>query len=68
MVRRIDRCASVSRMMMILTATIDFTVVILYNQHQCSERIRELSSIKVLGFLNKEVTIYIYRETIFYYR
>lgn len=29
-----------------------------------SERIRELSTIKVLGFYNKEVTMYIYRETI----
>ncbi|RSK23590.1 FtsX-like permease family protein [Streptococcus oralis] len=28
------------------------------------ERIRELSTIKVLGFHNKEVTLYIYRETI----
>ena len=29
-----------------------------------AERIRELSTIKVLGFHNKEVTLYIYRETI----
>lgn len=29
-----------------------------------SERIRELSTIKVLGFYPKEVTLYIYRETI----
>ncbi|WP_153049620.1 ABC transporter permease, partial [Streptococcus suis] len=29
-----------------------------------SERIRELSTIKVLGFHNREVTMYIYRETI----
>lgn len=29
-----------------------------------SERIRELSTIKVLGFYNKEVTMYIYRKTI----
>ena len=28
-----------------------------------AERIRELSTIKVLGFHNKEVTLYIYRET-----
>ena len=30
-----------------------------------AERIRELSTIKVLGFFNKEVTLYIYRETIY---
>ena len=28
-----------------------------------AERIRELSTIKVLGFYDKEVTLYIYRET-----
>ena len=41
-------------------------VVILYNLTSINvvERIRELSTIKVLGFHNKEVTLYIYRETI----
>lgn len=41
-------------------------VVILYNLTNINvcERIRELSTIKVLGFYNKEVTMYIYRETI----
>lgn len=41
-------------------------VVILYNltNINVSERIRELSTIKVLGFFDKEVTFYIYRETI----
>lgn len=40
-------------------------VVILYNltNINVSERIRELSTIKVLGFYDKEVTLYIYRET-----
>lgn len=28
------------------------------------ERIRELSTIKVLGFFDQETTLYIYRETI----
>lgn len=39
--------------------------VILYNltNINVSERIRELSTIKVLGFYDKEVTEYIYRET-----
>ena len=42
-------------------------IVILYNltNINVSERIRELSTIKVLGFYDKEVTMYIYRETIF---
>lgn len=41
-------------------------IVILYNltNINVSERIRELSTIKVLGFYDKEVTMYIYRETI----
>lgn len=41
-------------------------VVILYNltNLNVAERIRELSTIKVLGFYNNEVTMYIYRETI----
>ena len=40
--------------------------VILYNltNINVAERIRELSTIKVLGFYDKEVTLYIYRETI----
>ena len=40
--------------------------VILYNLTtiNVSERIRELSTIKVLGFYPREVTMYIYRETI----
>ncbi|MDL2310970.1 FtsX-like permease family protein [Peptostreptococcaceae bacterium OttesenSCG-928-C18] len=41
-------------------------IVILYNltNINVSERIRELSTIKVLGFYNNEVTMYIYRETL----
>lgn len=41
-------------------------IVILYNltNINVSERIRELSTIKVLGFYDEEVTMYIYRETI----
>ena len=40
--------------------------VVLYNltNINVSERIRELSTIKVLGFYDKEVTAYIYRENI----
>lgn len=41
-------------------------IVILYNltNINVSERIRELSTIKVLGFYDGEVTMYIYRETL----
>ena len=41
-------------------------VVIMYNltNLNVSERMRELSTIKVLGFHNNETTMYIYRETI----
>jgi Chromosome segregation ATPases len=41
-------------------------IVVLYNltNINVSERIRELSTVKVLGFYNQEVTMYIYREAI----
>lgn len=50
---------------LIIVATL-LAVVILYNltNINVSERIRELSTIKVLGFYNGEVTMYIYRETL----
>ncbi|MNJ56147.1 FtsX-like permease family protein [compost metagenome] len=40
--------------------------VVLYNltNINVSERVRELSTIKVLGFYDKEVTMYIYRENL----
>ncbi|MHC5227433.1 FtsX-like permease family protein [Enterococcus sp. LJL99] len=40
--------------------------IVLYNltNINVSERVRELSTIKVLGFYNKEVTMYVYRENI----
>ena len=40
--------------------------IVLYNltNINVSERIRELSTIKVLGFYDKEVTMYVYRENI----
>lgn len=42
------------------------TFVVLYNltNVNISERVRELSTIKVLGFFNKEVSMYIIRENI----
>ncbi len=53
-------------MQILIVVAMLLAVVILYNltNINVSERIRELSTIKVLGFYNKEVTMYIYRETI----
>lgn len=50
---------------LILVAAL-LAIVILYNltNLNVSERIRELSTIKVLGFHSNETTMYIYRETI----
>ncbi|MEK0307346.1 FtsX-like permease family protein [Bifidobacterium favimelis] len=65
---QIDTVVSSLNMIMqvlIIVATL-LTVVILYNLTNLNveERIRELSTIKVLGFYDREVTMYIYRETI----
>ena len=58
---------SLNQIMKVLIAVAAMlAVVILYNltNINVSERIIELSTIKVLGFHDKEVTMYIYRETI----
>ena len=41
--------------------------IVLYNLNNINiaERIRELSTIKVLGFYDREVTMYVFRENIF---
>ena len=59
---------SLSRVMGVLIGvSILLAFVVLFNltNINVAERIRELSTIKVLGFFNKEVTLYIYRETIY---
>lgn len=58
---------SLNKIMIILIVLASMlAVVILFNltNINVAERIRELSTIKVLGFRDKEVTMYIYRETI----
>lgn len=58
---------SLNKIMMVLTIVAGLlAIVIIYNltNINVSERIRELSTIKVLGFRDNEVTMYIYRETI----
>lgn len=59
--------SSLNKTMAILVlVSVLLAIVIFYNltNINVAERIRELSTIKVLGFHNKEVTLYIYRETI----
>ncbi len=53
-------------MEVLIVVAVMLAVVILYNltNLNVSERIRELSTIKVLGFHTNETTMYIYRETI----
>lgn len=53
-------------MTLLVFLSILLAIVILYNLTtiNIAERIRELSTIKVLGFYDQEVTLYIYRETI----
>lgn len=52
-------------MEVLIIVVVMLAVVILYNltNLNVSERIRELSTIKVLGFHTNETTMYIYRET-----
>ncbi|MCL1951061.1 MAG: ABC transporter permease [Turicibacter sp.] len=56
-----------SVMVVLIGCAVLLAVVVIYNltNINVSERIRELSTIKVLGFYHSEVTLYIYRETIF---
>ncbi|TYK91539.1 FtsX-like permease family protein, partial [Streptococcus pyogenes] len=59
--------ASLDQVMSLLViVSVLLAIVILYNltSINIAERIRELSTVKVLGFYDKEVTFYIYRETI----
>ena len=58
--------ASLNGAMTILIIISILLLLLLYNltNINVAERIRELSTIKVLGFYDEEVTMYIYRETI----
>ena len=50
-----------------IIAAMSLAFVVLYNLNNINvnERIRELATLKVLGFYNGEVSAYIYRENIF---
>ena len=54
-------------MAVLIGISVLLALVVLFNltNINVAERIRELSTIKVLGFFNREVTLYIYRETIY---
>ncbi len=53
--------------MVFIIAAMSLAFVVLYNLNNINvnERIRELATLKVLGFYNGEVSAYIYRENIF---
>ena len=53
-------------MIVLIVIAVLLAIVILYNltNINVAERIRELCTIKVLGFYDKEPTMHIYRETI----
>ena len=62
-----DSMASLNIVVVVLiVAAAGLAFIVLYNltNINVSERIRELSTIKVLGFYDNEVTMYIYRENI----
>lgn len=66
--RTIDNImGSLNRVMIILIGLAALlALVVIYNLSNINieERMRELSTIKVLGFYDQEVTLYIYRETV----
>lgn len=53
-------------MLFLVILSVMLALVILYNLTtiNIAERLRELSTVKVLGFHDSEVTLYIYRETV----
>ncbi len=53
--------------LVLIIAAMSLAVVVLYtlNNINVNERLRELATLKVLGFYNGEVSAYIYRENIF---
>lgn len=53
--------------LLFIAAAMGLAMVVLYNLNNINvnERIRELATLKVLGFYDKEVSAYIYRENVF---
>lgn len=57
---------SVVLIFVVLSGLLAFIVLYNLTNINISERVRELSTIKVLGFFDKEVTMYIVRENIIF--
>ncbi|MCC5889166.1 MAG: FtsX-like permease family protein [Alkalibacterium sp.] len=57
-----DSLDVVTVVLIVSAASLAFVVLYNLTNINVSERIRELSTIKVLGFFDKEVTMYVYRE------
>ncbi|WP_027107949.1 ABC transporter permease [Lacticigenium naphthae] len=60
----LDSLGVVTIVLIVSAASLAFVVLYNLTNINVSERIRELSTIKVLGFYDKEVTLYIYRENL----
>ncbi|MGX7199921.1 FtsX-like permease family protein [Enterococcus nangangensis] len=61
-----DNLAPVVWIFIILSGTLAFVVLYNLTNINISERVRELATIKVLGFFDREVTMYILRENIIF--
>ena len=59
-----DSLDVVTVVLIVSAASLAFVVLYNLTNINVSERIRELSTIKVLGFFDKEVTMYVYRENL----
>ncbi|MCC5895906.1 MAG: FtsX-like permease family protein [Alkalibacterium sp.] len=57
-----DSLDVVTLVLIVSAASLAFVVLYNLTNINVSERVRELSTIKVLGFFDKEVTLYVYRE------
>lgn len=57
-----DSLDVVTVVLIVSAASLAFVVLYNLTNINVSERVRELSTIKVLGFFDKEVTMYVYRE------
>ncbi|MGC6768218.1 FtsX-like permease family protein [Enterococcus sp. LJL51] len=62
----IDNLDPVVLIFVVLSGSLAFVVLYNLTNINISERVRELSTIKVLGFFDKEVTMYIIRENIIF--
>ena len=64
-VQALDSLDVVVVIIILVSSVLAFVVLYNLTNINISERIRELSTIKVLGFFPQELTAYVYRETLF---